>query len=291
MNLRIPLSLFAIFFASSNCFCQQNGGYLMKWKIKHGEPLVYKTVLEEVDTANRRDIDVSAMAKLFSGLDNDSLQRRSFKELNKVLTQSAHYLTTLEKGKGNLIDIVISDPDSTQMKAFMKFAPDDKEAKAMLSKMTAGAMLRGAITDEGQIASFYTKNDQKNMIAQFFELPGKPVKEGDSWPLTINYISMDQNFKCDSSYHENQVTVTHIGSQGGEHIVQLKYKVVEFVIGDFNSPFGDKAIKTSMKFTLDAIADFSIEKGRWVDYNGVISMNSTGIMEAQTTKRIALIPN
>ena len=143
--------------------------------------------------------------------------------------------------------------------------------------------------EDGTIESFYTKNDQKNLIAIFFELPGKPVKVGDTWSPEIHFLSMDQNFICDSSYRKNNVTVINISNKENEHIVTLKYDIEEYVSGNFTSPFDGKPIKTSMKMTHKALADFSIEKGRWIIYNGIMSISSTGMMTSQSTKRCSLI--
>ena len=124
-----------------------------------------------------------------------------------------------------------------------------------------------------------------------FELPGKSVKPGDTWPLSIHLISMDQNFKCDSSYHKNSVMLINIENKDGEHIATLKYDIVEFVDGEFMSPFNGSDVKTSMKMTYQGIATFSIEKGRWTLYEGVMSLSSSGIMSSQSTKKISLIAN
>ena len=44
-----------------------------------------------------------------------------------------------------------------------------------------------------------------------------------------------------------------------------------------------------MKITYKALADFSIEKGRWVSYNGIMASSSTGLITAQTTQKFSLI--
>lgn len=73
----------------------------------------------------------------------------------------------------------------------------------MMQKMSGGVMLRGAVYEDGSIESFYVKNDQRNLIALFFQLPDKAVRIGDTWSIDVNFISMDQNFKCDTSFKQN----------------------------------------------------------------------------------------
>lgn len=143
-------------------------------------------------------------------------------------------------------------------------------------------MLRGVIYDSGDIQSFYVQNNQKNLIALFFQLPDKPVKVGDSWSMNTNLISMDQNFVCDSSYKKNQATLVNVTRKNNETIAVIKYDIIEFVSGEMSTPFfGHSPIKTTMKYEYDVTAEFSIEKGKWVLYNAIESMSSTGLTGVQ----------
>ncbi len=271
-------------------FSQSTDGLFMKWKLKPGSQLSYKTTMEEIDTANHKNFNMNGMLKLMDAdskaLDNEKL----FKQLNDV-TLNANFITRLKKNKNNIIDVEMS-MNTEKSKSDDQSKKDHNqinETQRMMAKMLSGVVLRGTINEVGQIESFYTKNEQKNMIAMFFELPGRSVKIGDSWPISINLISMDQNFICDSSYKKNNVTVTSINSTGNEHIVTLKYDIEEYVNGDFNSPFNNSSVRSSMKMFYKAIAEFSIEQGKWVAYNGIMSLSSTGIMTAQATKKLSLV--
>ncbi|MES1220680.1 MAG: hypothetical protein ABUT20_34590 [Bacteroidota bacterium] len=158
----------------------------------------------------------------------------------------------------------------------------------MMMKLNGNVMLRGAVNEGGSIQSFYVKNDQKNLISMFFELPNRQISVGDKWTLAINFISMDQNFTCDSSFKKNAVTLIDLKQTGGQTIAVLKYDIEEFVLGDFNSPMTGGSKKTTMKMIFNAIAEFSIEKGRWVNYDGILSLKATGVMTSATTKKVKL---
>jgi hypothetical protein len=159
-----------------------------------------------------------------------------------------------------------------------------------MNKALTGVMLRGSVYEDGTIESFYTKNDQKNLLAMFFELPGKPVKVGDTWSISVHLISMDQNFTCDSSYRKNNVTLVGIENKNGEHFANLRYDIVEYVEGSFISPFDNSKVETIMKVTFTAAAYFSLEKGRWVVFDGVMSQSSSGIMSSRSKQKLSLIP-
>lgn len=158
-----------------------------------------------------------------------------------------------------------------------------------MEKMSGGVMLRGSIYEDGTIESFYTVNTQKNLLAMFFELPAKAVSVGVSWPVDLHLISMDQSFICDTSYHKNSVNVVSVENKGGETIITLKYDIIEYVEGSVNSPFNDGPTKTTMKMSYRAIAAFSVEKGRWTRYEGVMSEGRTGLISSQTTQKYTLV--
>ena len=44
-----------------------------------------------------------------------------------------------------------------------------------------------------------------------------------------------------------------------------------------------------MKFIYKAQAEFSVDKGKWVSYNGIMSLNASGFMNSVQKKKFALI--
>jgi len=287
-KIKLLLGL-ACLIASVSAFAQNNQPVLFKWKLKPNEVISYKTTMEEVEPGAKA-FDMSGIMKAM-GADsaNVSGARDMMKKLSAAMKPTNMVTQLTEKHKG-IIDIELitkndnksplSGGDSTNMMA------------EFFRKMASGVMLRGAIHDDGTIASFYNKSDQKNIIALFFELPGKAIKQGDSWPLTVNLVTADQNFKCDSSYRKNEVTAIKVESINGDRVVTLKYDIVEFIKGDFAfpSPTGELSkVPTSMKMTFQGLASFSVEKGRWLTYNGQLTYNSTGIMSANSKQNYALV--
>ena len=280
-----------LLFVSTLTFAQQDHSVLLKWKLKPGEIITYKTVLKNIDSASS-----FSMGNFFKGSGADSANSaqadKTLKELRGAM-ENNNYVTTLTENKPGLIDIVMrgSNDEKPIIADTSKSDGDQRKFKALMKQVTAGVMLRGQITEAGLITSFYLKSDQKNLITALFELPGTPVKVGDSWPVEVNFISMDQNFVCDTSYKKNSVTVISITNINGDQIVKLKYDIVEYANGYFNSPFDGKNINTSIKFSHKGTADFSLNQGRWLDYNCIMSTFSTGLMSNQSTETISLLNN
>jgi len=283
-HTKYPLTLFFCFLSLLVFSQTKDSTIFMKWKLKPNEILSYKTVMQEIDTANHIDFSMDGMMKAIGINKKEDFDeaRAIFKKLNAQM-QNANFVTHLRRNKKGAIDIelaIVKDSTITNKKT----SDTDKfsNIQKMMASMNSGIMLRGSIHEDGTIESFYTKNDQKNLVAIMFELPGKSVKPGDSWPLNTNLLSMDQNFVCDSSYKKNVVSFIGIENRNGERIVNLKYDLVEYVNGAFLNS------NMSMKMTYQGIAQFSIEKGRWITYEGIMGLSSTGMMSSQSTKKISL---
>ncbi|HTA84536.1 MAG TPA: hypothetical protein VK783_16450 [Bacteroidia bacterium] len=292
INKRTTTTLL-ILLLSVTVFAQRK--VFLKWKLQSNEVIAYKTTMQEIDTANYKDLSVN-LNGMFGNLGMNYEDSTTNKEIEAIrfLTKLNKYLnsniiTYLTESKKGLIDISMNyqktDTASTNAKD-----TSQNDISKMMELMMKNVQLRGAINDSGIIQSFYVKNDQRNLIAIFFQLPDKEIKIGDSWPLDVHFISMDQNFKGDTSYHKNLVSLIGIKKVNGETMAFLKYDITEYVSGDYISPYDGAIKKTMMKMTLNALAEFSVDKGRWVSYDGVMSLIANGMLNSHTIKKVSLLP-
>jgi hypothetical protein len=292
--MRIKLT-FILAVITLTAFGQKNQTVDLKWKIAKDEKLSYLTVMSDIDTSSI-DMDFGELSKTLSDSSENGLKESKdfFKKLNQAF-KNQDFVTTLTN-KGNcVIDIVMAAKPKEPIKETEIDTSDSKEAEIlkMMQSMNQGVMLRGSVYESGGIHSFWVKSAQKNLISLLFELPTKPVKVGDKWSLDINLITNDQNFECDSAYKINEVTLNEIKMVNGETIAVLKYNIVEYVKGDFNAPSfiadeGEKE-KTMMKISHQGIAEFSVDKGRWISYDGIMSLEATGFMTANKKTKFTLI--
>ena len=285
--------LFAVI--TLTAFGQKSQTVDLKWKIEKNEKLNYLTVMSDIDTSSI-EMDFGGLFKALSdSTDNGLKESKSFfKKFNDAF-KNQDYVTSLSNKDNGVIDIVMTTRPKEPIKETGIDTTDSKEKEVlkMMQSMSQGVMLRGSVYETGGIHSFWVKSAQKNLIALFFELPTKPVKVGDKWSLDINLITNDQNFDCDSSYKINEVMLIDIKTIDGEKIAVLKYNIVEYVKGNFNTPafFGSDGgqKETMMKFTHQGIAEFSVDKGRWVNYDGIMSLEATGVMTANKKTKFTLI--
>ncbi|MBS1635180.1 MAG: hypothetical protein JST26_04600 [Bacteroidetes bacterium] len=291
MNYKLTILLAVI---TLTALGQKNRTVELRWKIEKNEKLNYQTIMSNIDTTKFEMNFGKAFQALFDSANNEASETQKLvKSFGKAL-QNTDYVTTLtNKGRG-IIDITMLASQKDNSNESLKDTSGNEDAKIlkMIQSLNKGVVLRGSVYETGGIHSFWVKSNQKNLIAVFFELPKKPVKIGDTWSIDINLISNDQNFSCDSSYKINEVTLIDIKKEKGETIAVLKYNIAEYVHGFFTFPSlsGDGSDQeTMMKFTHQAIAEFSVDKGRWVSYEGIMTLDATGYMTAQKKTRFALV--
>ena len=248
--------LLAFTFVTLSMFAQQRETYDLKWKIN--DTLTYETVMREEIV--QQDVEQTQ---------NDSISD-DFRSLFKSMQQEVaniDYETKLFPDKSGNIDIAM----------LVKQKEDTATSLvAEMAKMNGNVVLRGKVSREGDLLSFYYEQSQNNLIAILYELPTKPVAIGDEWELDVNMISMNQHFKADSLYRKNKVRLKDV--QGNVAIVE--YDIEEYVSGSFGNGMmnffteSNSVQKTFMRMKHQAIAKFDLEKGYWINYEGFLSIDT-----------------
>jgi hypothetical protein len=259
--------------------------YELNWKIGKKEKLIYFTSMQQIDPIElEMDID-----EVFGIFFNDSASSKSkteemLKEFQDLSSEMNMKTTLTNSGEGYMDIVMEMTPN--------KENTEDDDEMSIMKKMMQGVVLRGSVNNTGSIHSFWVRNDQRNLISLLFELPENPVKTGDSWELDIHLISNDHNFICSEATRKNNVTLVKVEEIDSEKIAILKYDISEYVKGDFTKPafMGSSGgpVETTVKSTHSAIAKFSIDKGRWISYDGIMSVESTGFMKSSGKTKFSL---
>ncbi|MDO6491695.1 MAG: hypothetical protein ABJD66_11835 [Cellulophaga sp.] len=255
-KLLLPFILIAL---SLNA--QQKETVDLKWKIS--DTLTYKTVMRNI-----------VLEKSEEQTENDSISKKMsgmFKAMQEQLS-NLKYETKLFPDKNGNVDIA--------MMLKKEKADTTKTLFSGMAKMNGNVVLRGKVSPDGELLSFYYKSAQNNLISILFELPTKPVSIGDQWEVKVDMISMDQNFKADTLSKKNVVKLKDIKSDNGKKIAVVEYDIEEFVSGDFGNRImnmfsknkADK--KTFMRMSHKAIAEFDLEKGYWISYDGIMDVET-----------------
>lgn len=257
----------------------------MRWKVPEGDTVVYRTEMNEMDTAAYARLG-GAPGALFDSAGSSLPQQwgdamaRANSEVNTYLVRRRPGVIGIEMREVKLKGA--NDAADTSLKEM-------RMMMEMMARMSGGVQLRGSVLDDGRIESFYLNESQRNLLALMFELPARPVRVGDTWPLSVTMIHMDQNFICDSAARSNSVKLTEIRKTDHGPLAILAYDIDEYVDGTFGGMLGEGA-PTMMHITFTAQAGFDIERGGWAFYDGVMSVSSTGIMSTSQRKRFVLVP-
>lgn len=284
-----------VLIACSNTSDKSNStenGIELNWKLSDNDSLSYKTVMTEIGESSF-EMDLGGLFDKITDstkTDKDQFGKDFFNKL-KDQYNNTNLLTILS----NSIDF--KDVINIEMVAEQKDNKEDEEKdemKKMMNSMMKGTMLRGSVYKNGSLHSFWMKNSQKNLLSLFFELPNKPVSKGETWTLNnVNFIGNDQNFICRKAEKRNIITLSDIKGIEGQTIAVIDYDILEYVSGDFNSPafFGNEGENktTTMKFIYKAQAEFSIDEGKWISYNGIMSLDASGVINSVQKKKFALI--
>lgn len=270
-------------------FAQQTDEIFLKWKLDTNEILSYKTVLEQI---NSSDFEID-FGNFFNSLNDDNSKKaieeskKFFKNLNEPF-KNTKLTTVLSEEKDGIIEIkLIAKTEESNS--------DLEDNSKLLQKMlqqNSGVMLRGSVTENGAIHSFWLKTEQKNLIALLFELPNRTIKVGDIWNIDVNLIANDQNFICKEASKSNIVKLIDLKELKNETIAVIKYDIEEYVSGDYNMPSfsGESEVKkTTMKYNYQGIGEFSIDKGRWISYDAIFSLKQTGLINSDSKQKFSLI--
>ena len=256
---------------------QQQDSYDLNWKIGDKERLAYWAMMEQVDSAKTDTPDLSEKLNVEEG---EELNLKTFFE---------KFYKELNKGQENLSLVVVLEGKQDWVKAFLIRENFNSEQDSS-SIMFKGVQLRGMLNQNGAIESFYTKRNQKNLLAMFFQLPSQAVKVGDKWNLDVNLLTANHNFEVDSLQRTNEVELLEVRVEEADTVAVLKYNIEEEMYGHLIYGVSwQEPVATSYSMKYQAIAEFSISSGRWLNYEGLVHVRSTGFQNVEYKQRYGLI--
>jgi hypothetical protein len=266
--------------------------YELNWKIEEGQPIAYNTAMETSNCCTSIDYNqIFNFGQSDEGTDAASHFEKMFEDLKN--NQPTYSLISIleKKPEGNIfIKMVLDNVEIPKQES------DDLIGQGfgqMLKGMEGSVQLQGEITPEGEIDSPYIPQQQRNLLALFFELPVGPVKVGDTWQIDLTCITLNSaQFTIGNSNRVNQVTLKKIiETPKGESIAVLDYLIAESVEGEQTTPFfANEPVPTTMKCGFVGRGEFLIEQGRWRAFSVENTIQSTGVITSDITQQFALSP-
>ena len=269
-------------------------GITLNWKVSQNDTIVYRTVMKQLGESEfemnfnqvfsslHKIVPDSISRKLDSIPESDNLFDNDFFKKIKELYQNYNLTTYLTRSKvfEGIIDV--------EMIRKLNKTNDSLNEKEGFNEMLSGTQLKGSIYRNGSIHSFWLNNSQKNLVALFFQLPKKKVKIGDIWSLQdLNYIQYGNIFHCEKADKTNEVKLTGINKTENDVIAVMEYNIHEYVSGKID--FMGSLSPSQMEMSFKGKSEFSVNKGRWISYVGFLTVKSNGIMNSNSSQKLALI--
>lgn len=175
--------------------------------------------------------------------------------------------------------------DAELVQGEVEFADDSTAALfdilKELQELLGGTQLRGRITPSGEITSFWLPQEQKNLLALFFELPSDSVAVGDSWELSgTSLLFVSGPFQVDEASRTNEVRLVDMEGDSTRPVAVLDYDLRERIAGEFGH----------MAFEFRGRGEFDVAAGTWRRFGGRMSIESTFMGAQSSTQEFALDP-
>ena len=183
----------------------------------------------------------------------------------------------------------VSEGGKLKVKSLIQTFDEEEKSKENQKPMVT---FRGSVYENGAIHSFWTKQNQKNLLAVLAQLPTEKVGVGDSWSIDVNLISCNENVIWKDASKKNRVTLENIIVENGETIAVLNYDIVETFRGEYDfdnvgnqagfNPFMGKDKVLDLEIYMIGKGYFSITKGKWKEYSINIINKNTATTSVQT---------
>jgi hypothetical protein len=266
--IRKIVVLFCLVLAFYGCDKEK---HLLKWKIPQGEVLIYSIKMETIDslssvTEDNMKVLVDMVARMYGdSLDLTVTENDLYHGLVKQLNMLS-YFAIIRQAPNQEIKI---DFITKQVKEYEQIKYLD-----IFNKFIRKAFFKGSLTTNGRLIHESGAPVFDPKINILFELPEKPVSVGDSWSLNIRPPDHAIN-KAQLDSIKNQVTFSDMIIENDDSIAILDYSL--------QSP--DKA-GNAIRFT--GKVKFSITQGKWLDYTGVLSQKTSGLLPMNHVQKIKL---
>ena len=286
LRLNIFIILALVLSACSLSSQETNETINLDWKLSEGELLAYHTSMNQSATTEPQ-IEVDFEQFLDGNFNLDAIYGQL---ANLQVAESADLTSLLRLNSDNNISVQMI-LDNIEFPESSTENPIQQSFNQLWEGMEGTVQLRGELTPEGSIASFYTQERQRNLLSIFFELPAHPVRVGDKWEIDVNCITVGAGFITNRAERVNQVELSEITQTAeGETIAIIDYVILEAVEGISDSTFSDEQILVSMTCSYLGRGQFLVEAGRWHQLGGEFQVSSTGFMDTNAVSYFTLSP-
>lgn len=262
--------------------------YDLAWKVAAGAPITYSVVMETAASNVSFDFDQLMNQGQEGSADPGMKQflQEMFSNPDAPLTRTRAVAMLDKNSQGNIsVKMLLESIDFKMPQEFQQ------AAAAQLALLKGTPLMQGEVTPAGKVVSFYNDQNQMNLLALFFELPGKPVQVDDYWPIELNCITMPASqLTIKTSHKDNRVTFQEVArNQASQRTAILDYAIAEALQGEMTVPaLAKQPLPISATCHVAGRGEFLIDEGRWQQFSAAFTIQTTGILTATLTQSFSL---
>lgn len=267
----IFLSLLAICLFS----LQSTAQVRLQWKVTPANPLFYNVVLDLTNTSDFTIGDDDIPIK--------TITQEAAQNFFDLFGKKPCYAILRNKSH-QLVDVKISQrlEDSGM---------DEKTLDAYRNQLglEENVLLRGMVYADGRISTYFLENQQKSLLSAGFELPNKTISKGDTWRIDFSCLDLDGIIITDTISRITLVKAEELEFAGRDTLVTISYDLSEFMKGK-RQLTKDKFKEMGFDVRYAGLGKFSVQQGRWLEYNAVFTLETFGLMNGKMKGIFALKP-
>jgi hypothetical protein len=247
----------------------------LQWKVTPAQPLFYNVVLDLTNTTgfSLGDADIPA------AVINQEAAQNFFDLFGKKPCYAI-----LRNKSNKLVDVKISQrlEDSGM---------DEKTLEAYKNQLglEENVLLRGMVFADGGISTYFIENQQKSLLSAGFELPSKAISKGDTWGIDFSCLDLDGVIITDTISRKTLVKAEELEFIEGDTLVTISYDLSEFMQGK-RQLTKDQFKEMGFAVKYIGLGKFSVQQGRWLEYNAVFTLETSGLMNGKMKGIFALKP-
>ncbi len=267
--------------------CQESSkSYDISWKLNRNKSIYYRAEVDRNPSGDKAPDNNPTSA------DSDNKNKLQLKEWYKRIVDTYGDYTFSCK-LSSINDSLL------QLEMERHYGPIDStvdilaQFKNALSPILGDNFISTTLTPSGIFERGTLNLHQSNIIALFFQLPPSPIHLGDKWSINVNFFKTNQA-KPDSTYFLNKIWLADVTKKNKKDIATIKYHIVQYRGGrlhldsiydiKLNSP------EFHIKYEYRATGHFSLDKGRWIDYEGKLNKNAQGLFPISISEEYTLSP-
>ncbi len=250
------------------CNYDKDKKYSLKWKVADNDVIIYNIKMKTVDSLSkisktRMKVLIESLSNIYGDSiiitkDTDDLYKGLVKQLNMM-----SYFALIRHNDENSLKI---DFITKQTKQYNQI-----KYLELFNKFIKKAFFKGLLKTDGHLVTEEGEAIWDPKINILFQLPSKPVSIGEFWSLNI-IPEWQKERKMNFS---NKVTLSDISIENGDTVALLKYDL-------------QNTEQSGKKLGFNGNARFNISKGKWIEYEGTLSQQTTDMLSMKQTQYMKL---